>query len=743
MLWQCIYNIEYFLKRLAAKYIYLMLLIIMLSVFASVYFLLDLQHLLDSYCTTHKTIEGLQSLILNIGSALIGATAIVASLVLFAMQTNIERMPYGLFQRLSSDIKLLSIFASAFFTAVGIATLSVFKDVIPLTPALLSASFATIFILFLFVVAYRRALILINPLQQLKLLLNDTRKELRAWARRAQRAIPLIEANESGKSTPASQESTHDTARTIYFYINNHWTDGAKRSIRHAMSFARRYSENGDHEVSGAALTTVVNINAAYIAAKGKTFYATNPFFDSPFATDGLVNDTLESLRQNVQGGISRRDEQQIEQTFQTMTSLVRLYLSIDYSTHHISKTHALLAAGYLSNAVQAVVPHNMADVLIEGLRLMGQSAQYIIALGKPNDIVSLCEKIALISCTGYSKDDHRPVTTEGMTQLADVTYYLLRPTDNDIHFAVENIRKNIVFVVKLFLKIPNTPLSNTITAAFGPYYSSTSMQSLRIKLTALAKNLAEAQADNIEAQQIIRNIERWADGLYETEKELLLAAINEKSHFVFDMIYWITGITEILLAVSNAPACTDHTKEKIQKHALWLISTFTWIPDNEDSVAFVENFQMTELIFEAATNALTHNCEDIAKNIGKILLSWSFKVGIKRKGWHDLAHGLCGLAALALMNGCSDGISWIKTIISTQLSNKTTPTQEVLDNAAEEMLNCTSNIYANYYSLSQMDRAIAETEREKMDPLLVDIAKLLSPDKSTETRIDPHPTDA
>ena len=52
------------------------------------------------------------TLFLTVGAALLGATAIVASLVLFAMQVNVELMPSGLFKRLSSDGSLLQAITS-------------------------------------------------------------------------------------------------------------------------------------------------------------------------------------------------------------------------------------------------------------------------------------------------------------------------------------------------------------------------------------------------------------------------------------------------------------------------------------------------------------------------------------------------------------------------------------------------------------------------------------------------------
>ena len=698
-----------------------------LLVSASAYLSPTLQNVLASYYSTEHAIESLRGLILNVGSALLGAAAIVTSLVLFAMQVNIERMPHGLFRRLSADRKLLGAFALAFLLAIGVATLTTFVERARLAHVVLAASWAVVCILISFLYAYRRALVLINPLQQLGILIQETRKELRTWARRAQRAMPLLEHDESASATSSPSGSTHDSARTTFFQINDRWTDGTKRAVRHAISFARRYAEQGDYEVCDAALNVVVSINAAYIDSKGKTFYASNPFVENPFSSDGFINDTLEHLRQNLQSGIARRDEQQIEQTLQAMAALVVVYLGIDYSSPYASKSHAQLAAGYLASAVQSVVPHGMADVLLEGQRLMGQSAQYLLANGDPNDIATLSERIALIACTGCAREDYRPVTMEGMTQLANLTFDLLRTRSRNIYFPVGEVRRDVALVAKLFLSVPDTPLSSSHSTFLGPYYSSTSMQSLRARLTALANAISEAQPDNTDAQSVIRNIERWADGIYQTEKELLLSAIKAKSHFAFDMIHWITGVTEILVAVSNAPACDQHSREELRKHARWLVATLTWIPDDKDTVTFVENFQMTETLLESAVDARNRGCGEIANEIGDILLSWTFKGGKYQTGWGILERGLCGLAAFALLAE-DDQVSELIKAVTTHLSGEGAPSQEIRDRAARGIVERSASLYRDGHWSSRIDMAVAQADHQKLRPLLEEIAGLLSP---------------
>lgn len=726
--WQNAYRVQYWLKNLRLRYSvfgFSTFLLVLISI--SIYLLPTLQKILENHYQTEQSIEGLRALILNTGSALIGATAIVTSLVLFAMQVNIERMPHGLFRRLSADRKLLGAFALAFLMAIATATLSTFADKVRLAIVALAASWAIVFILILFMYAYRRALVLINPLRQIGILVHETHKELQTWSRRAKRASPLLEQEESARTTPRPSDSTHDLAHTTYFQINSHWTDGAKRAVRHAMSFARRYADQGDHEVSGSALNAVVVINAAYIEAKGKTFYANNPFVDNPLASDSFINDTLEHLRQNAQSAIARRDEQQIEQTLQAMAALVEVYLGIDYSSPYATKSHAHLAAGYLANAVQAVVPHDMADVLLEGLRLMGRSAQLILTQDGPNEVATLSEKIALVACTGCAKEDYRPVTMEGMAQFAKLTFELLRSRNHDIHFAVGKVRQDIVLIAKLFLNVADTPLMSSHSTYLGPYYSSTSMQSFRAKLTALANAISNAKADNADAQTAIHNIEQWSDGLYQTEKELLLAAIKAKSHFTFDMIHWITGVTEILLAVSNAPACDDHNQREIRKHASWLIATLTWIPDDEETAKFIENFQMTECLFEAAMNARNRGCDEIAKDIGDSLLSWTFKGGKYQTGWAILERGLCGLAVFALLRG-DEQVSELKVAIAAHLSGDSAPSLEIRERAARGLLKRAANLHRDRHWTSRIDMASAEVDHQGLRLILEGIAGILAP---------------
>lgn len=667
-----------------------------------------------------------------LGGSLVGSAAIAFSLVMFAMQVNVERMPHGLFRKFSSDPKLLGAFAGTFLLAIGVATLSLIPDRSRLAVTILIAAWGTVLILILFLYSYRRALTLISPTQQLALVVTDTRRDLRTWVRRSQRAMPLLERSDQQNAEHESPlQSTHDLPRVTYFQLNPQWTAVAQKAILYCISFARRYAEHGDHEVSHAALSAIVAINAAYVEAKGKTFFTTHFMLDNPLETDGFITDTLEYLRQNAQIGTSRGNEQQIEHTFRAMAALCRIYLNIDYATEHASKTHAHLAAGYLSGAVQSAIPHNMPDVLMEGVRLMGEVAHLMLSHAEPNDIPTITGKIALLSCAGIAKEDFRPVTQIGMEQLAKLTFELIRSTSTDIQFAVREIRGDVSLIVKLFLNLPDTPLSSIHSSYLAPYYSATSSGTLRGWLTDLTNVVAEAKSDNEAAQRVIRHIDQWADQLYQTEKEILLAAIQKKSHFTFDIVHWIAHITKLLLAVSNAPACKDYTRDKLRESALWLISVLSWVPDDKEAIAFVENYGMTEALFDTAVDSHNRDCDEIAAQIRILLLSWMFKAGKYETGWAIIERACYGLATLDVMRG-KDGSALI-AVISSRLAQENTPEQAALDRAAREIREKAATLNDDRFSLSHIGRAMRNTDHGKLRPLLEEIANTLSPGTANE----------
>lgn len=727
LLWHRVYYARYRVRIWIARHGLIAgaaLLLVLVAV--SAFWIPALQGGLEHLFALDERVQGLRSLFQTLGGALLGATAIVSSLVLFSMQVNVERMPHGLFQRLSADRRLLSAFAAAFLLALFVAVLSLFPDKRLISAAMFGAFWATVLILFLFLYGYRRALVLINPRRQLGLVVARTHRELQAWVRGAKRAAPILTDQSlppGGHKDPFAPK--HDIARVAYFQANAHWTDGAKQAVGYAVSFARRYAEQGDHEVSAAAMQAIVTINAAYVNAKGKTFFADQLMFENPLATDGFINDTLEHLRQTARIGISRGDEQQIEQTLRAFAALVRVYAAIDYSSPHASKQHAHLAAGYLAREVERSVPHNMPDVLMEGARLMGQCADVLLAAEGPNGTRTLVQKLKIIAFCGVAKEDYRPVTSTCVEQFARLSFNLLLTRSGNVRFTAGEIRSSMSILAKLVLAVPDTPLINAHSALLGPYYSATTEQALSAQLVGFVNAIANAKADDQHAKQAIDNLTEWAEGLYQTEKEIFLEAIKRRSHFTFDMIHWISRVTEALIFVSNAPACNEHTQDELRNYALWLISVLSFVPDDIDTIEFIENFRMTETLFKAALDAHRRDCPDMAASIADLLVSWMFKGGRFHSGRSIFEHSMYGLAVLALLAEADVAIPKLKAKISKHLA---ADDQDVRDHAALEIRGRAATLFQGGHRASSIEVGMAQADHAKLEPLLEELADLISP---------------
>jgi hypothetical protein len=688
-----------------------------------------LQGALDTLFDTSERVQDLRTLFVTLGGALMGATAIVSSLVLFSMQVNVERMPHGLFRRLSGDRRVLTAFAGAFLLALFIAALSLIPSAARSGVAVLSAAWAIFLILTLFLYTYRRALKLLNPTQQLRFVIEDARRQLRAWVRRALRAGPLFKTDAASHPRRLDPFRTaRDLPRLAYFQTNAHWANGAKQAIAHAISLARRYAEHGDHEVSAAAMDAVIAINAAYVEAKGRTFFAHQLLIENPLTSDALVNNTLEQLRQTARAGTSRGDEQQIEQTLRTFAALVGVYAAIDYASPQALKTHAHLAAGYLTAEVEHLIPQNIPDVLMEGTRLIGTCANVLLHAEGPSGITTLVQKLGTIGCSGIMKEDYRAVTLTSMEQLASLDFDLLRTRAPDIGFVTTQIRESVRLIATLFLGVPDTPLASAHSAYLGPYYSVTSQQAFLAKLVQLANALADRQPNDEDARQAVHNIEEWADGLYKPQKEILLEAISQRSHFAFDMIHWVQKVTEVLVVVSNSPACEEHSRDELQHHALWLISVLSWIPDDLDTVKFVEGFQLTETLFEAAMDAQRHTSAELAERIVDLLLSWMFKAGRHASGWARLERSVYALASLALLAENDGAIPKLKAEIGKRVCAGELPDQDVADRAAREIRGRARTLYPEGHWRSAIEGLLSQVDHAKLRPLPEELADLISP---------------
>ncbi|WP_143752342.1 DUF2254 domain-containing protein [Marinobacter guineae] len=723
---QRLYYIQNLVSRLKSIYggkIAFLALISLLVI--SVFFTPLLQLYIEPYFSKTGRLDLLREFFLSLGGALIGATAIAFSLIMFAMQVNVERMPHGLFRKFSSDAKLLGSFIVTFSLAIVIAGLSFLPETSWVAGAIVTTVLCSFLIILLFVLAYRRALTLISPTMQLSLLVNDTKKSFRKWDRAAKRTTPIFQEKDKNQSELGDVRGEFDMYRLTYFQLHPNWTSSAEQAIYYCITFARRYAEQGDHEVSRVALNGVVAINSFYVKAKGRTFFSNNYFFENLLASDSFLLGTLEHFRQNIQIGISRKDEQFIEQNYQSLFQLTRIYLSIEYGDLVSSKSHAHLVAGYLEKAVEDTIPHNMADVLIQGVSVLGSTARLIVAHDRSVHIGSISEKIGFAGCTGVVNKNYQAVSQIAVKQLATLTFDLLRSRSADIDFAIKQVRNQIKLIAEMYLSTPDTPLMSTHSSSLAPYYSGTSENSLMAWLTELTNALSEADSNNKDANLVIGNISEWGSDLYQTEKELLLLSIEKKSHLTFDLVHWIVYITKLLLAISCSKACDHHHTDKLRKSAMWLIWVLSWVPGDEETIKFLETFRIADTIFESAVDAHKRDCATEALEVRKLLLNWTHKSGKYQTGWATLEKACCGLACLNIILGLADDL--LLDEIDAYLTTQEAPSVDIRSRTARD-LHQEAEEYREGYGHGAIDLAMSAVDQEILRILLHKIADHLSP---------------
>jgi hypothetical protein len=315
---------------------------------------------------TPERLARLSTLLVTVGGALVGATAISFSVVVFSVQINVERTPDGLFQTLSRDQRLIVAFVATVGLSVIGAALSLTVDAGYVARTSVAAIWIVIFVPSLIVYAYLRALKLINPRHQIQPLLSSSVRYLSRWSKRADHATPLILATLQAPP-PNEPDNVFDYARALFFRRNNTWATMPSHAISQAMTFARNYSKTGDGQVVAHALYAIVKINGAYIKTKGRTFYSHNPLVNDNRSSDGIITHTLEAYRQNIRSAVKNNDETEIMQFLSGLGLLISEYSNIRYPRRSDSHYHASLAKGYMTQEVLQMLPHVSTDVMMRG----------------------------------------------------------------------------------------------------------------------------------------------------------------------------------------------------------------------------------------------------------------------------------------------------------------------------------------------------------------------------------------
>jgi hypothetical protein len=671
-----------------------------------------------------ESLMAFRSLLVAVGASLIGATAIIFSVVMLAVQLNFARIPFGLFRRLSSDVPLLASFAATFILGVVIGVCALLPDETWIASAVVLSSWCALAALALFFIAYMRALDLISPAKQMQIVLRMADRSMRRWEKRADRFAPLLEK----RPTPGVNR---DIARASFFRLHPQWESDAREASSHVLAFARRYAEQGEHDVSAIALNGLVGINRRYISTRGDTFFASNPFFTNPLSDEAFISDTLEKLRRLAMSAQGRSDEEQFIQVMSTLTGLCATYAHIDYGREFGGDLHhSQLAAAYLTGVVEGAPRTFGPDVLMEGVRLLGRCALVLVQARGALGAITIAKSISTISLLGLVKPGHGPITATAVQQLAALAFDILRSKEHNISHPSEEVRSSIRAVAHAVLLTADTPLTSQHSAHLKPYYSLSDHGTFGDELMKLINAVIDRPAGDHDAKRIIGHLSDWSCGINQGEKHLLVLAVNNHSFLALDQINWICHITELLAAASTAPVASDRVRTRLIQNARNLISSLDFIPDNRESVVFVENLQFVDQIFSIALKMHVREEDDIAEAARDILLRWSLKAGKHKTDRGSLERALTALCVLAAWKEGSGWVTWLKAKFTVRLAG--TPIEEkIRKRAADELREIAENPLGDRHALGSVSYHMNRVDRGRFAEGMNAVADLLDPEAS------------
>lgn len=701
----------------------------------SFWFCEQFQQVLEPYFIKKERIDTLRSVLLASGGALIAVVVIVVPLIIFAMQVNIDRMPHRLFSKFSSDKKMIKYFGAALLGAIAVMCLPLIaQDASQVALVIVCAIWAGALVLFCASAAYQRALRLVNPNEQLGFVLRHIKKDLRMWSKRADIARPLLEqvAQTDMVGEASRLHLKYDIPRMMFFKMNQGWTSEATRGLSDAGDLARRYAEKADYQVADNALKVIVTINEQYISAKGKTFFSKNPL-SGDTKRDPFILYTLENLRKAVLTGIGRGDKQQTKQILQAMAELVSVYTKIEDANPHAFMTDAHLAAEYLSEAVTDTLRLEDADVLMDGVKFMGQAAAHVCAKKDTYVTVTLLrKKIEEVSLLGAKYQKFQPVTKVGVEQLTQLTLMFLKIKNSNVGRTLQDINESMLNVTNNFLQVPDL-YGNIHITCLESYY-----EKMVYELQHLKEICLQAKKYDVTYSEIIDNFKEWSANLALTIKGTFLLTVEKRSHFFFYLVHWIINVSEILLALAESPSCKNVAYKKQRQKQIWkqskkLFDVLWEIPyDDKENVRFLENYRLTDILFNAIRTGQQYHCPEFVETARKLLLMWGLRAG-RFSGSRAFEDTVYGLATLALTSDMADHeTTRMKKELHSLLALG--PDRQERASVACRIRERSETMYQTLSSSSEIELAMASVDPDKMEALLKELADILSP----ETAVGP-----
>ncbi|OBU51625.1 hypothetical protein [Stenotrophomonas maltophilia] len=629
------------------------------------------EEVLQPRLSSKEGYQALTSLLVGLGCAMAGATAIVFTLVLFATQTNVARMPTELFRMFSSDRRLLGAFVGTMILSILIAMTTIVAEPSTAIWQLFGATWAIALILLTFVLAYQRALSLVNPTVQSQVAAYKATRSLKRWA---------FLADKLTAPTEAQMAEGLDAKRYAFLAKNSGWERRAQEIVGHMTDYGARLAEQGDHDSFRSMLLATISVHKSYVSAKGKTFVPSNPIFEVKPSRDAFQISTLESLRRAGIAALARKDERQAMLVFQALHDLFHVYLQIEYGVRRASKTHAAMVAGYLRSQVVESLSHGIPDVTMEGARQLGRTAMASLKVGLTEDALPLIKALGELTAAGVAGRQLLPVTNAAAEQLRDCLLVGVM-AEHETGFSLEDIHQQAISATMLIMVgvKESSPVESIHRGYLSPYFSISDHASL-LPMLAQLLSLASHNGAQVGAHSVSHFLD-WVERIRHPTKDLMLSAFKLKSSLVFDLLNWPVELASILLRLAGDATHRDRA-HRLLDEADKVAAMLTWVPTDKDAAHQANSAGYMELLMRLAIEAKKVGAEEVYSTVTSQLLKWSIARSKAATGWAELESAVVGLVGLELAIGGKD-INALEGRVKDAVIQSEEASSEVLKNAA------------------------------------------------------------
>ncbi|CAH6907736.1 conserved membrane hypothetical protein [Vibrio chagasii] len=557
------------------------------------------------------------SLLLTIGGALIGFTAIVFTMLLFSLQTNIQRLRYLDFHKFSTDKNIFIQLLSCFLIAITIAGSSLVKNQNIQGQTLVIAVWLILLFIVLLYQSYKRALILVSPIEQINLILSYSSKQHNKWDKAIQRALVV---NRFSESAPLQEQTDIDSLRYAYVSAYPEQKQVPNNAVDSLCVMAKTYADLNDINITKTSLNSIIQITRQYIEFRKNTFIDTGPFVATDMSSELVFNNTFEQLRQLSAIAIASENEQLIGFITETLAGLATLFAQFNHIRNFQLQHQTTLAIQYLKSHIELSMQLNNTDLMFNDAKVIGELGLNLIKTKSTANLEIVDTLLFNYGQHSLVKKDPAVIGAV-MDQYSRLTLFLLF-SESDIKMICERITNNIKELGKLNLVIKKIQWLDL--GFLSGYYgcNPTSLMGL------LFEQVNGLDISNVEHQKIklrlISNVLVWLDTSYQ----------NRLEQFEFDqkngcptfqaLTAWTISMSKVLENLIHSLE-DDRLRSNCYRTIEKELNLLFFLMDDEVVYRNVEIFHHIDEIFSVLMS-LTEN-----PNIIKLHISNIIKFGVKQ----------------------------------------------------------------------------------------------------------------